>query len=192
MENRRRGLFWGRKIPIPEETTGFIRKYHGYVFSWAVVYTFWYHPMESTSGHLIGFFYMFLLMLQGSLFFTRIHTNRWWRLVQEAMVLLHSTLVALMQGNGMWPMFFFGFAGLFILTQMHGVPLPKWLKWVFLSVYSIGALVTYSFRDITMLHQVTWIPIIEYAAVLVLAALITLGIRLATRLRRTQSATGVT
>jgi hypothetical protein len=28
--------------------------------------------MENTWGHLVGFFYMFLLMLQGSLFFTRI------------------------------------------------------------------------------------------------------------------------
>lgn len=185
MENRRRGLFWGRKVPIPQETTGFVRKYHGYVFSWAIVYTFWYHPMESTSGHLIGFFYMFLLMLQGSLFFTRIHTNRWWMLAQEAMVLVHGTLVALMQGNGMWPMFFFGFAGLLILTQMHGVPLPKWVKWILLGAYIAGALVTYSLRDITMLHQVTWIPIIEYAAVLALAGLITLGIKVAGWLRPT-------
>ena len=53
-----------------------MRKYHGYVFAWATVYTFWYHPMENTAGHLIGFFYMFLLLLQGSLFLTRIHINK--------------------------------------------------------------------------------------------------------------------
>ncbi|MCJ7738000.1 MAG: hypothetical protein MUQ10_11940 [Anaerolineae bacterium] len=178
MENRRRGLFWGRKVPISEEAGGLVRRYHGYVFAWATVYTFWYHPMESTSGHLIGFFYMFLLMLQGSLFFTRVHTNRWWMLTQEVAVLFHGTLVALMQGNGMWSMFFFGFGGLFVLTQMHGVPLPKWARWAFLGSYIASALVTYSIRDITMLHQITWIPIIEYVAVFVLAGLISLGVKL--------------
>ena len=39
------------------------RKYHGYYFAWAIIYTFWYHPMEITGGHLLGFFYMFLLLL---------------------------------------------------------------------------------------------------------------------------------
>ncbi|MFD7659563.1 hypothetical protein ACFV4N_36785, partial [Actinosynnema sp. NPDC059797] len=57
MENRRRGLFFGRPAPIAADVVGFVRRYHGYLFSWAAVYTFWYHPMESTSGHLIGFFY---------------------------------------------------------------------------------------------------------------------------------------
>jgi hypothetical protein len=178
MENRRRGLFWGHKAPIPKETGGFVRRYHGYVFAWAIVYTFWYHPMESTQGHLIGFFYMFLLMLQGSLFYTRVHVNRWWMLVQEVAVVFHGTLVALMQGNGMWPMFFFGFSGLFVMTQMHGVPLKKWMRWAILATYIGGALIVYGLRDITMIHQVTWIPIIEYAGVLLLAALITLGLKI--------------
>jgi hypothetical protein len=40
MENKRRGLFWGKKAPIPDATMNFVRKYHGYVFSWAIVYTF--------------------------------------------------------------------------------------------------------------------------------------------------------
>jgi hypothetical protein len=183
MENKRRGLFWGHKAPISDQAGGFVRRYHGYVFAWATIYTFWYHPMESTSGHLIGFLYMFLLMLQGSLFYTRLHTNRWWMLVQESAVLAHGTLVALMQGNGMWPMFFFGFGGLFVITQMHGVPLPTWARWAILGAYSAGALVTYGIRDITMIHQVTWIPIIEYLGALVLAGLIALGLKTAGRLK---------
>jgi len=81
MENNRRGMFFGKKLPIKQEIIRFARKYHGYFFAWATIYTFWYHPMVNTSGHLIGFLYMFLLMLQGSLFFTRIHTNRWWTLL---------------------------------------------------------------------------------------------------------------
>jgi hypothetical protein len=176
MENRRRGLFWGKKVPALNEAGGFVRRYHGYVFAWATIYTFWYHPMEDTSGHLIGFFYMFLLLLQGSLFYTRVHLNRWWRLVMEASVLVHGTLVAIMQGNGMWPMFFFGFAGLFVITQMHGVPLPAWSRWAILGAYVLGAGVTYGIRDLGMIHQVTWIPIIEYAGVFVLAGVISLGL----------------
>ncbi len=104
MESKRRGLFFGKKLSFLKASAEFWRKYHGYVFAWAIIYTFWFHPMVATSGHLIGFLYMFLLMLQGSLFLTRVHVNRWWTFAQEAMVLVHGTLVALAQGNGLWPM----------------------------------------------------------------------------------------
>ena len=70
-------------MPIKQEIIRFARKYHGYFFAWATIYTFWYHPMDNTTGHLIGFFYMFLLLLQGSLFLTRIHVNKYWTVVQE-------------------------------------------------------------------------------------------------------------
>ena len=123
MENPRRGLFFGRKIGFPRRLTEVARRYHGYYFAWAIIYTFWYHPMEATGGHLIGFLYMFLLMLQGSLLFTRAHMNRWWTLALEVAVLAHGTLVAIMQGEGMWPMFAFGFGGIFVITQMHGLGL---------------------------------------------------------------------
>jgi hypothetical protein len=190
MENQRRGLFWGKKVPIPKETSSFVRKYHGYVFAWATVYTFWYHPMESTLGHLVGFFYMFLLLLQGSLMNTRIHTNRVWMVVQEVTVLFHGTLVALIQGNGMWPMFFFGFGGLFVLTQMHGLRLRSWMRWGFLGLYVIAALVTYSIRDISMLHQITWIPVVEYAGVFLLAAILSLALKIIGRQKLRTKARG--
>ena len=84
MENPRRGLFFGKKIGFPRRLTEVARRYHGYYFAWAIIYTFWYHPMEATGGHLIGFLYMFLPMLQGSLLFTRAHVNRrWWTLAAE-------------------------------------------------------------------------------------------------------------
>ena len=174
MENQRRGMFFGKPVPIKKELVRFARKYHGYFFAWATVYTFWYHPTIATSGHLIGFLYMFLLLLQGSLFFTRIHINRWWMIFQEVAVLVHGTLVAVMQGNGMWPMFAFGFGGVFIVTQMHGLKLPKWLRWTFLGVYIALALLVYGRRDITMIHQVTWIPIIDYLIVFLLAGVLSL------------------
>ena len=71
MENRRRGLFLGRSVPLSRRVTDFARRYHSYLFSWAAIYTFWYHPTENTVGHLIGFFSMFLLLVQGSLFLPR-------------------------------------------------------------------------------------------------------------------------
>ncbi|UCC61483.1 MAG: hypothetical protein JSV36_11775 [Anaerolineae bacterium] len=186
MENPRRGLFFGKKVPISRRIVGLVRKYHGYVFAWATVYTLWYHPMEPTSGHLIGFFYMFLLMLQGSLIFTRVHVNRWWTLVQEVMVLFHGTLVAVMQGNNLWPMFAFGFGGIFVITQMHGLGWSRRTKGLALALYVVLALGVYSQRGWVQLNEIVRIPFIEYALVFVLAGLIGAGLWLARRLKGEQ------
>ncbi|MCX6049591.1 MAG: hypothetical protein NT075_31205 [Chloroflexi bacterium] len=179
MENPRRGLFFGQKAPLGKRAVDFVRKYHGYLFSWAIIYTFWYHPMEATSGHLIGFFYTLLLMLQGSLFFTRSHLNKWWTFSLEALVLAHGTLVALMNANNLWPMFGFGFAGILVVTQLHGLGLPRWLRGLVLALYASAALWIYSLRGLGQIHQITWIPLTEYAVVFMLAGLISLGIWLA-------------
>ena len=184
MENKRRGLFWGKKVPLGQRVTSFIRKYHGYVFAWATVYTFWFHPMENTVGHLIGFLYMFLLLLQGSLFLTRIHVNKYWTIVQEVLVAFHGTLVALMQGNGLWPMFAFGFAGIFILTQMHGLNLKSWVKWLFTAIFIGGAVLVYGQRGWMQANEILRIPLIEYLLVFVLAGLVALGIWIAGRLKK--------
>lgn len=183
MENQRRGLFFGQKAPLSKEITGFVRRYHGYLFAWATVYTFWYHPMENTSGHLIGFLYMFLLMLQGSLFLTRIHINRWWMVVQEVTVLFHGTLVAIYQGNGIWPMFAFGFAGIFVITQMHGLGLKLWQKGILLALYIGAALFTYSQLGWARLNEIVRIPVIEYLSVFAMAGLVGGGLWIAKRLK---------
>lgn len=188
MENGRRGLFWGKKAPLGREAVSFVRRNHGYIFAWAVIYTFWYHPMENTSGHLIGFLYMFFLMLQGALLYTRVHLNRVWTTALEVMVLAHGTLVALMQGNGLWPMFFFGFAGIFVITQMHGLGLPKWAKWLILAVFIALTLVVYN-GQWARLNEIIRIPLIEYLAVFVFAGLISGGLWIARRLKG--QATGV-
>ena len=180
MENKRRGLFFGRRAPIGEEIIRAARKYHGYVFSWAAVYTFWYHPMETTPGHLIGFVYMFLLLLQGSLFFTRIHVNKWWTFVQEFSVLIHGTLVALAQAGptGFWPMFFFGFLGIFVITQMHGLGLARGVRWLLAGLYVAAAAWIYAGRGLAQLNEIVRIPLIEYLAVFVLAGLFWGGLQL--------------
>jgi len=172
MENQRRGLFFGKKAPLPKQAVTFVRTYHGYIFAWATVYTFWYHPMEPTSGHLVGFFYMFLLLLQGSLFFTRVHVNRWWMLVQEVTVLVHGTLVAVMQGNDLWPMFAFGFGGIFVITQMHGLRLSRYVRGAILALYVGAALAVYSQKGWVRLNEIVRIPIIEYVLVFALAWLV--------------------
>ncbi|MCJ7623671.1 MAG: hypothetical protein MUO76_09225 [Anaerolineaceae bacterium] len=184
MENRRRGMFFGKSLPISKQIIRFARKYHGYFFSWATIYTFWYHPTVSTSGHLLGFLYMFLLLLQGSLFFTRIHVNRYWTLAQEVGVLIHGTIVAVMQGNGLWPMFAFGFGGVFVITQMHGLGLSKWVRWALLGGYIGAALIIYSERGWAMLNEIIRIPLIDYLAVLILAGLIGAGLWIAGKFRR--------
>ena len=178
MENNRRGLFFGKSVPFSKDLIQFARKYHGYFFAWATVYTFWYHPTIATSGHLLGFLYMFLLLLQGSLFFTRVHVNRWWMFVQEAFVLIHGALVAVMQGGQMWPMFAFGFGGILVITQMHGLKIKNWQRWAILATYLGLAVLIYSPRGIINIHQITWIPLIDYLAVFLLAGILWLIMRI--------------
>jgi hypothetical protein len=188
MENNRRGLIFGKKLPMDRVPMGkriiqFARKYHGYFFAWAIIYTFWFHPMEATNGHLMGFFYTFLLLLQASLFLTRIHVNKYWMFVQEVIVLAHGTLVAIAQGNNMWPMFAFGFGGIFVITQMHGLGLKQWVKWLFVGIYVVGAVVVYSQIGFNKAWQLAAIPAIDYLAVVVLALLIGVVIWVYDRLR---------
>ncbi|MEV1119336.1 hypothetical protein AB0I91_30150 [Actinosynnema sp. NPDC049800] len=181
MENKRRGLFFGRRAPISADVVDFVRRYHGYLFSWAAIYTFWYHPMESTSGHLIGFFYMFLLLFQSSLMFTAAHTNRWWTLTLELMVALHGTLVAVMNSgpDGIWPMFLFGFVGIFVITQMHGVGLSTAARWWVAGTVAVAVAAVYAWRGFDRVDEVVRIPAIEYLLVAVLALLIWAPLRLA-------------
>jgi hypothetical protein len=177
MENRRRGMFFGKRLPIGKSIIDAARRYHGYIFSWAVVFTFWYHPAENTQGHLIGFFYMFLLMLQGSLFLTRLHVNRWWMVVQEVTVLIHGALVAVQQmtsdiTTGIWPMFFFGFAVIFIVTQLYGLGLKRWQTRAITAAFVVGTVVFYGVRGFGQLNEIIRIPAVEYLAAIVLALLI--------------------
>jgi hypothetical protein len=172
MENQRRDLFFGKKIGFLKETGRIARRYHGYIFAWAIVYTFWYHPMENTMGHLLGFVYTFLLLLQGSLFYTRIHVNKYWTVVQEVAVLFHGTIVAVYQGNGIWPMFLFGFAALFVVTQMYGLGLSRGWRWAFIAAYVTGVVAVYSGRGWAMVNEIVRIPVIEYGLVFVLALII--------------------
>jgi hypothetical protein len=187
MENNRRGMFFGKRLPISKEIIRVARKYHGYFFAWATIYTFWYHPTIATGGHLAGFLYMFLLLLQGSLFFTRIHTNRWWTFFMELGVLIHGTIVAIFQGADLWPMFAFGFGGVLVVTQMHGLKLSKGVRWGLLATYVGLVLFIYSERGWSKINEIIRIPLIDYLAVLLLAGVLWLGMWLLSKLRPKQA-----
>ena len=172
IEAPRRGLFFGTGRKNFIGVKPFLIKYHGYYFSWAVVYTFWFHPMETTWGHLFGFFYTFLLMIQAGFIFTRVHTNRWWTLTLEVLVLFHGVVVALLAGQEFWTMFLFGFLAMFVVTQMHGLGLSRLLRWFFGGLFLIALIVIYSERGWGQAHEILRIPVIDYILVFVLTALI--------------------
>jgi len=177
IEAPRRGLFFGYAGGWLAGARSVLIKYHGYYFAWAVTYTYWFHPMETTAGHLLGFFYTFLLMLQGAFVFTRVHTNKWWTAVLEVSVLVHGVTVALVAGQEFWPMFFFGFAGMFVVTQMHGLGLPKWVRGAILAAFVAGIFAVYSDRGWVNLNEVLRIPLIDYLLVGVLGGLVVLVVR---------------
>ncbi len=93
-------------------------------------------------------------------------------------MLIHGALVAMMQGNGLWPMFALGFAGLIVVTQMHGLGLSRRWKWAILGAYVLASALVYNWCGWHRLDEVLRIPVIEYVSVFVLAGIFWLGMRL--------------
>ena len=178
-EAPRRGLAFGR-LRIDRKFTEIARQYHGYLFSWAIIYTFWYHPMVSTQGHLIGFFYMFMLIWQSVLILNRAHINRWWTLALEAMVVPHAILVAVTQPSNAWRMFGFGFLTIFVLTQMHGVGLSRTVRVTLGSTFAVALVLAYGvYGDVSQWNEVLRIPIVEYLVVALLYGIFAIVVRFA-------------
>ncbi len=174
IEAPRRGLFFGKGGQWLAPARTWLIRYHGYYFAWAVTYTYWFHPMETTAGHVLGFVYTFLLMIQGAFVFTRVHTNRWWTVALELSVVIHGVTVAIVAGQEFWPMFFFGFLALFVVTQMHGLGLPSWVKWLISAAFVGGIVLVYSDRGWEYLNEVVRIPVIDYGLVVLLGGIIVL------------------
>ncbi len=185
MENQRRGLFFGRKASFRRAFTDALRRYHGYFFSFAVIYTFWFHPMEPTWGHLIGFIHVVLVMAQGSLMFTRVHLNKRWMFLLEILVLPHAFQVALNQSSNIWPMFFFGFAAIFLVTQMHGLGLKPWVRQAFYGSFLILVLYVYLvMREPYQVNEVLRIPLIEYLVLFIMYWIYLAGAWVSSRFRQ--------
>ena len=181
METPRRGFIFGKKINFKKEVIRFFRKYHGYYISWALIYTFWFHPATGTLAHIWGFLYMFLLLLQGSLMFTRIHTNKYWTVLLESLVAIHGALVAVWQAqtagislqDSMWPMFFLGFVAMFILGYMYGLGWSKSVQITVSIAYVLFMIWLYSSwgygRDFSkfLSFEFLWIPVILFGLALI-------------------------
>ena len=169
MEGPKRGLFVGNPGYVWSlEAVEVAKRYHGYVFSWAVIYTFWYHPMESYLGHLFGFFHVFIVMLQGSLIYTTAHVNRYWRMVCEAWVFLHGMVISMQTlSSNSWPMFTFGFGAIFALTQLPGLPCLQnkhlLVRCIPAIIYAIVYVSVYvSVVQWTKPYVIVFIPMAEY------------------------------
>jgi hypothetical protein len=182
MENRRRGLFFGHAVQQITTVGDTVRRYHGYYFSWAIIYTFWYHPVEMTAGHLAGFAYMSLLLLQSSLFFTRFHTNRWWTMILETLFVVHGALVAyyiMNQGqHQFWSMFLFGGVAVFLITQLHGLGLNVRQRWLLATPFLVTITIFYAIFPEYLIGLIR-LPVIMYIGTFIMFALVWLLIRLA-------------
>ena len=86
------------------------------------------------------------------------------------MVLPHGVIVAWLQGNSLWPMFLFGFAGILLITQLHGVPVGRWGKRALYGTFLLSVLAVYggTERGLGRLDEIVRIPVIEYALILVI------------------------
>jgi hypothetical protein len=192
MENQRRGLFLGKKAgkPFTANVAAFFRMAHKYIFAWALIYTFWFHPMATDPQLLSGFFYMFLLFTQMIIAYTSLHLDKRWIVLLEVYVAIHAVIVALWNnqffgGADMWPMFFTGFAFMFVFTYMYAFKVSKrifglvtalyfvFIAWLFLpSPFGFG-------RNLANLMRLEflWIPIILYGLAALFAGLAYLKIR---------------
>lgn len=181
LRNGDRGLFFGRKVKLPKASIALTRRWHGLYIAWATTYTFWFHPVVNEWAHVIGFFYMFLLFGEIALTRTSVHMNKYWTTALEVMVLVHGTTVALLtQDSTLWTMFFSGFLTIFVVTQLYGLGLSKTV--IRIASVSYLALVTYlytfypsgsfSTERLANIHQITWIPTVEYGLVFVFAAVL--------------------
>lgn len=169
LETPRRGLIFGKKLKFHQQFIKIVREYHGYVFSWAIIYDYWYHPTAGTFGHLAGFFYTFLLFVQSVLIYNRVHLNKWWTFSLEFLVLVHGVTVALVQGQSLWTTFAFGFGAMVVLTQMYGLGLNTWTKRGLAVGFVVVSVVAYAVMGrLGNIYEVLRIPIIDYVVVFLL------------------------
>lgn len=192
LENPFAGLFLGKKAgkPYTKRVISFFRRNHMYIFAWALVYTFWFHPMATDPQLLSGFFYMFLLFTQMSLAYTKVHLDQRWIVTLQSWVAVHAVIVAFFNTKylgsaDMWPMFFTGFTFMFVFTYMYALNIKKYIRliitvlyfafivWLYIPVpYGLG-------RDPTFLLRLEflWIPIILYGLSALFAGIVFLWVR---------------
>jgi len=178
----RRGLFFGTYLKTffwnGSTFQAIVKRYHPFIVSFGLVYDFWYHPMEGSAGHLGGYFYIFLIFWQSSIFFHLEHMNRNWTIWVEVLVWLHGVLTAVFQGFGAWLLFNYGFALTFVLTQIWGIPAVKnfvskdkkrlpLTATAVLVLYIVGAILGFYYQNsLSTIYTSIFIPLVEYLLIL--------------------------
>ncbi|NHJ12454.1 MAG: hypothetical protein EAX95_02205 [Candidatus Thorarchaeota archaeon] len=192
IENPRRGLFLGKRAgkPMTARVSGLVRRLHMYPIAWAMVYTFWFHPMFYDPQLITGFFYMFVLFTQMAVAYTYIHVDRRWVVFVEGFVGIHAFFVAvyntaLGESADMWPMFLSGFVFLWVFTYMYAFNMKKVYRWIVTIAYFaflvwIYLPVPFGYgRDLSriMMLEFLWIPIALYGLAVVFSAIAYLYLR---------------
>jgi hypothetical protein len=190
IENARRGLILGKRAgkPFTPSVMSWFRHNHMYIIAWALVYTFWFHPMATDPQLLSGFFYMFLLFTQMSLAYTWVHIDKRWIVLLESFVAIHAVFVAVYNtlffgGPDMWPMFFSGFAFMFVFTYIYAFKQPRWVNGIVTAIYAAFIVWLYApfgyarGFSIALRLEALWIPIILYGLAIAFAGVAYLKIR---------------
>ena len=170
----RRGFILGKKINLPSRGMKFMYAFHGIYISWALVYTFWFHPMEGRYGLLSGFFYMFLLFIQLSMFNTKFHLNMKWLVLLESLVAVHGTLITIQKANPIWPMFLSGFLFMIAFTYIYGFTKNRGIRISIMLLYIAAVVLMYYFRGFEQIYEVSFIPLALYGGGIVLILLLKL------------------
>lgn len=172
MESGRRGLAFGHIRPFSKGLLEFARKYHSYYFSFAILFNFWYHPMEGTVQHISGFLYQFLIMVQSVLVLTPIHRHATWTVLLEAGATLHATIVSTIAYPRVWRMFCFGFSFKFFVTEVHGLGQGRGIRAFLTLCYVITYLLVYRQYEYTNMTEILRIPVIHYTSTLLLSIIL--------------------
>jgi len=126
-----RGVCGGASLPLPGGRRAAAALHraavatHGYFFSWAAVYTLWYHPAVATPAHVTGFVYLALLLVQSGIAGTAAHVAGGWVTALEVGVAVHAAATAAAApvragGRSLVPLFGWGFATTFVAVHLHG------------------------------------------------------------------------
>jgi hypothetical protein len=139
---------------------------------------------------LTGFFFMFLLFTQMSLAYTKVHLDLRWLVVLQSWVAIHAVFVAVYNtiyfgSADIWPMFFSGFAFMFVFTYMYALNIKKNIRWLITIAYIAFVVLLYipspyGFgRDPSFILRLEflWIPIVLYGLAALLALIIFLFLK---------------
>lgn len=72
-----------------------------------------------------------------------------------------------MLGQSKWPTFLFGFLGIMVLTQLHGLPVSISTKRTIYGTFLVSVMAVYGLieRGLGRIYEITYIPMIEFGLV---------------------------